>query len=220
MLRPLVVAFLLAGGPLAPPRGAGAVAWQDPVGIAAGRGEKGPWRQNESRYDHVDDGTVAFGPGGGLVLAWASRAGKDVWLRPLSAGGRLSDPVNVARSPATCSWLPRLAHDGASSHLHALWQERIFSGGSHGGDILFARSGRPQSLGIAVSGDGGRGFSAPAVVPGGAAPAGGSDGSQQGWLGRKLAVDGTGRIALVNSSLVPGQGSRVWLMHGEVPPVR
>lgn len=33
--------------------------------------------------------------------------------------------------------------------------------------------------------------------------------------GRKLAVDGSGRIALVESSLVPGRGSRVWLLRGE-----
>jgi hypothetical protein len=435
MLRPLVVAFLLAAAPPAAPSGAIAVAWQDPVGIAAGRGEKGPWRQNASRYDYVDDGSVAFGPGGGLILAWANQQGKDVWLRTLSAGGRLSDPVNVSRSPATFSWLPRIAVDRASSRLYLLWQEIIFSGGSHGGDILFARSGdggktfstplnlshspggdgkgrlsrdvwsngsldiavggdgaviaawteyhgalwlarsrdggasfsgprriagddahparapalaagtgstvylawtvgedpaaririarssdggagfgppqlvgggegradapglaldgagrlhlvyalhpapagraevrytrapggagfgpartlsasasapvaaggaaypslasdgkdglavawenlgpagRPQSLGIAVSRDGGRSFSAAAIVPGSAAPPGGSKGSQQGLLGRKLAVDGTGRITLVDSSLVPGQGSRVWLVRGRLRSV-
>jgi hypothetical protein len=422
MLRPLFVALLLAG-----------LAWQDPVGIATGGGEKGPWRQNASRYDYVDDGTAAFLPGGALVLAWADQQGRDVWLRTLSAGGRLSDPVKVSRNPSTFSWLPRIAVGRAPGHLYLLWQEIIFSGGSHGGDILFARSvdggktfspplnlsrsqggdgkgrldrdtwsngsldiavggdgsliaawteyhgalwlarsrdgglsfsaprriagddaqparapalaagpgstvylawtvgedpaaririarsddggasfgppqlaggsagradapglaldgagrlhlvyalhraapawraevryasapgggkfgpartlsapvtaggaaypslagdgkdglavawqnlgpaGRPQSLAIAISRDGGRSFSAPALVPGSGAPPGGSKGSQQGLPGRKLAMDGAGRIALVDSSLVPGQGSRVWVLRGQALRVR
>lgn len=427
MLRLSVVAILLGG---AAATGAALVAWQDPLTIASGRGGKGPWRQNDSRYDYVDDGTVAFAPDGGLVLAWADQKGKDVWLRTLSAGGRLSSPVNVSRSPATFSWLPRIAVGGDGSHFYLLWQEIIFSGGSHGGDILFARSsdggrsfsaplnlsrspggdgkgrlsrdiwsngsldiavggdgavlaawteyhgalwfarsgdggasfsaprrvagddahparapalaagrgsavylawtvgedpaarirvarsndggasfaapllvggqdgradapslavdgegrvhlafafhragsaevrytaaagggfeaprtlagpasahgpdrgaaypslanddreglavmwenlgpdGRSHSLGVAVSHDGGRRFSAPAVVPGSAAAPGGSNGSQQGLLGRKLAVDGDGRIAVVNSSLLPGRRRRVWLMRPETP---
>jgi hypothetical protein len=398
--------------------------WQDPVELAAGRGEKGPWRQNNSRYDYVDDGTVAFVPGGGIVLAWADQKGKDVWLRSLSRG-RLTDPVNVSRSPGTFSWLPRIAVGRDGSHLYLLWQEIIFSGGSHGGEILFAASsdggrsfspplnlsrsrggdgkgrlsrdiwsngsldiavggdgaviaawteyhgvlwvtrsrdggarfeaprrvagddahparapalaagrgstvylawtvgedpaarirvarsgdggasfGVPQlvggqdgradapslavdgtgrahlafafhraglaevrytatvagggfaaprtlaastsdggaaypslanddregllviwenlgpkeqsrSLGVAISHNGGRSFSAPAVVPGSAAPPGGSNGSQQGLLGRKLAVDGAGRIAVVNSSLLPGHRSRVVLIRAD-----
>jgi hypothetical protein len=403
------------------PLAAGALAWQEPVEIATGRGDKGPWRQNNSRYDYVDDGTVAFVPGGGIVLAWADQKGKDVWLRSLSRG-RLTDPVNVSRSPDTFSWLPRIAVGRDGSHLYLLWQEIIFSGGSHGGEILFATSsdggrsfspplnlsrsrggdgkgrlsrdvwsngsldiavggdgaviaawteyhgalwlsrsrdggasfeaprrvagddahparapalaagrgatvwlawtvgedpaaririarsrdggasfgppqlvgdpqgradapglvldgagrlhlayalhpeqggapavrytrasaggrfapartlsagaaaypslagdgkdglalawnnigpaGRPRSLGIALSHDGGRSFIAPAEVPGSAAPPGGSNGSQQGLLGRKLALDPSGRIALAGSTLLPGQGSRVWLMRG------
>ncbi|MFC5478640.1 sialidase family protein [Massilia suwonensis] len=412
MLRILVAALALGTAP----------GWHDTVEIAAGRGEKGPWRQNASHYDYVDDATVAFAPGGQLV-AWAGQGGKDVWLRAVSDAGKPGPPVNVSRSPATFSWLPRIAVDPRqASHLYLLWQEIIFSGGSHGGDILFARSrdggrtfseplnlsrsrggdgkgrlsrdvwsngsldlvaandgslvaawteydgalwvarsvdggagfaaprriagdarlparapalaagpgatvhlawtvgedpaarirvarsldggasfgtpqlaggegradapalavdgagrlhlayalhppgrraevryarldaggfgpartvsasgaaypmlagdgkaglvlawenlgpaGRPLSLGMAVSRDAGRSFSAPATVPGSAAPAGGSNGSQQGLLGRKLAVDGAGRIALVNSSLVPGEGSRVWLMRGARP---
>lgn len=409
------------------PLGAGALAWQDAIELAAGRGERGPWRQNDSHYDYVDDGTAAFLPGGGLALAWADQKGKDVWLRTLPADGRLGAPVNVSRSPATFSWLPPIAVDRGGGHLYLLWQEIIFSGGSHGGDILFARSrdgcrtfspplnlsrsrggdgkgrlgrdvwsngsldiavggdgaviaawteyqgslwltrsrdggasfeaprriagddthparapalaagagaavylawtvgedpaarirvarsgdggasfaapllagasdgradapslavdgagrvhlafglhragrfevrytaaaagggfaaprtlsapdggaaypslasdgregvfviwenldpvGRSRSLGLAISHNGGRHFSAPAVVPGSAAPAGGSNGSQQGLLGRKLAVDGAGRIAVVNSSLLPGRRSQVSLIRAK-PPVR
>jgi hypothetical protein len=44
-------------------------------------------------------------------------------------------------------------------------------------------------------------------------------GSQQGLLGKKLAA-GDGMVALINTSLVPGQGSRVWLMRGRLPARR
>jgi hypothetical protein len=38
--------------------------------------------------------------------------------------------------------------------VYVLWQEIVFSGGSHGGEIFFARSR-----------DGGQTWSAPAIVP-------------------------------------------------------
>ena len=423
---------------------AGAVpAWQDTVLIASGPGEKGPWRQNASRYDYVDDGTVAFAPGRGLYLSWVDQKSRDVWLRRLANDGRLGAPLNVARSPATFSWAPRIAVDPRRPRqVYLLWQEIIFSGGSHGGDILFARSGdggasfgaplnlsrsrggdgkgrldrrtwsngsldlavgadgsvlaawtdyegalwtarstnggltftqarriggdarrparapalaagpgrtvylawtvgedpaagdpaagdpaagirvarsvdggagfdapqlvaqgqgardaprlaldgagrlhlawaeragpgapsairyavappggrfgaartlspqrpdggaaypalagdggallcvvwenlgadgRAVSLGMTVSRDGGRSFSEAAMVPGSAAPPGGNNGSQQGLLGKKLAVDRDGRIAVVNSSLVAGEGSWVWLMRGQLAAIR
>ena len=405
----LVLVLVLAMQPAA------AQTWVAPVEIATGRGEKGLWRQNGSRYDYVDDASVAFDHDGALALAWVDQKSKDVWLRRLAPGGRFGAPVNVSRSPATFSWLPRIAADPTRrGRLCLLWQEIIFSGGSHGGDILFAcssdsgtafsrplnlsnsaggdgkgrrdrrtwsngsldlaigadggifaawteyhgalwlsrsidggasfsqprriagdderparapslalgpggsvhlawtvgedphaairvarsldagasfgtpllvgggagaadaprlaagadgrlhlvyaqggavrhtraapgagfgpvrtlssqgaaypmlagdgrgtlvaawesmdASGRPQALGFAVSRNNGEHFSAPRTVPGSAAPPGGSNGSQQGLLGSKLAVSRDGRIALVNSSLVPGQRSRVWLM--------
>lgn len=49
-------------------------------------------------------------------------------------------------------------------------------------------------------------------VPGSADPDGGLNGSYQGLLMQKLAVDDAGNIAIVNSALVDGRGSRVWLM--------
>ena len=412
-------------------------AWQDSIVIASGGGEKGSWRQNASRYDYVDDGTVVFAPGrgqgggqgGGQFVAWVDQKSRDVWFRRLANDGSLGAPLNVARSPATFSWAPRIAVDPRRPRqVYLLWQEIIFSGGSHGGDILFARSidggasfgsplnlsrsrggdgkgrlnrttwsngsldlavgadgivlaawteydgalwtarstnggltfgqarrigddarrparapslaagqgrtvylawtvgedraaairvarsidggagfdapqlvadgqgtrdaprlavdgagnlhlvwaqrarpgapstiryavappgggfgpartlstsvtdggaaypalagdggavvcvmwenlganGRAVSLGMTVSRDGGRSFDAARTVPGSAAPHGGGNGSQQGLLGKKLAVDRDGRIAVVNSSLVPGEGSRVWLMRGEL----
>ncbi|MBD8528433.1 MULTISPECIES: sialidase family protein [unclassified Massilia] len=147
--------------------GAAAVpGWEAPLEIAAGRGDKGPWRQNASRYDYVDDATVAAAgaaaPGGGHLMAWADQKGKDVWLRHIGAGGRPGPAVNVSRSPATFSWLPRIAVDPArAGRVYLLWQEIIFSGGSHGGDILFAAShdggqtfAAPRNLSRSIGGDG------------------------------------------------------------------
>jgi len=143
---------------LAAPAAAGDIAWQPAVEIAAGRGVRGPWQQNESRYDYVDDASVAMGADGVPALAWVDQGRKDVFFLRV---GR-SEPVNVSRSPETFSWLPRIAL--APKHperIFVLWQEIVFSGGSHGGEILFARSedggasfSQPLNLSNSVAGDG------------------------------------------------------------------
>jgi hypothetical protein len=128
--------------------------WLGSTEIAAGRGERGPWRMNESRYDYVDDPSVAIDERGGAIVAWVDQARKDVYF------WKNGKSVNVSRSPDTFSWLPRVATD-AKGTIFVLWQEIIFSGGSHGGDILFARSGdggktfsQPINLSSSVAGDG------------------------------------------------------------------
>jgi hypothetical protein len=124
--------------------------WHGSTDVAAGRAELGPWQMNESRWDYVDDATAAIDERGGIAVAWADQGQKDVLFRKYSAQGKpLGAAVNVSRSPKIFSWLPRLALD-ASGRIFVLWQEIIFSGGSHGGEILFARSE-----------DGGKTFSPP-----------------------------------------------------------
>jgi hypothetical protein len=73
--------------------------------------------------------------------------------------------------------------------------------------------GYAHGLAITYSLDLGHTFSTPAAVPG-SDPAE-VNGGLQGMLMRKLAVNGGGAIALVNSSLKPGEKSRVWLMRGQ-----
>jgi hypothetical protein len=136
------------------------VAWQAPVEIANGGGTKGPWQQNESQFDYVDDGTVALAADGSAVVVWVDHRDKDVHLQRFAAGGTRRGPaVNVSRTPAVFSWLPRIVVAGAD--VFVVWQEIIFSGGSHGGDILFARSrdgGQtfepPLNLSQSIGGDG------------------------------------------------------------------
>ena len=127
-----------------------ALVWHGSTEIAAGPGVRGPWQQNESRYDFVDDPTVALDARGDLLIAWVDQGHKDVFFQRMDASGkRTTHAVNVSRSPKVLSWLPRVATDG-KGNVFILWQEIIFSGGSHGGDMLFSRSS-----------DGGRTFSAP-----------------------------------------------------------
>ena len=65
---------------------------------------------------------------------------------------------------------------------------------------------------------GSAGFTRPTAIPHSRDAAGAHDGSQQGILGRKLATGPDGMIAVVNSGLAPGRGSRVWVMRGRVIP--
>ena len=168
MARFLATAALAALFATAVPAAAApAIQWQGSVPIAEGPGERGPWRQNDSRYDYVDDPSIVLADDGHALVAWVDQGAKDVFLQRLSPEGRkLGGPLNLSDSPQTFSWLPRLAlapHDGRQ--VFVLWQEIIFSGGTHGGEILFARSS-----------DGGRTFSAPRN------------------LSRSVGGDGKGRI--------------------------
>ncbi|NNG25129.1 sialidase family protein [Telluria aromaticivorans] len=157
----LLVAAVLACIPAQSARVADGMTWLPVVEIASGGGAKGPWRQNDSHYDYVDDGTAAFLPDGRLAVAWVDQRRKDVFLKVLDADGRPRGAVvNVSRNPATFSWLPRIVAGGPDT-LYVLWQEIIFSGGSHGGDVLFAHStdggrtfSQPRNLSTSRGGDG------------------------------------------------------------------
>ncbi|TXK64536.1 sialidase family protein [Alkalisalibacterium limincola] len=136
-LAALVVA--LVSGLLAGDR----VAWQEPQVIASGGGHQGPWRMNESDFDYVDAPTAAIDASGTIAVVWVDQARKNLLFQRYSADGeaQMAEPVDVSRTPGVFSWLPRIAlSDSRPDSVHVLWQEIIFSGGSHGGDILFARS--------------------------------------------------------------------------------
>lgn len=152
--RNLAGAALVAVGAAALDAAPPPLAWQGTNEVAAGRAEQGPWRQNQSRYDYVDDATVAIDGAGGIAVAWVDQKRKAVLLQRYSAAGtpQLAQPTDVSRQPDTFSWLPRLAFaPDAPQQLYAAWQEIVFTpGGSHGGEIFFARSD-----------DGGNSFSPP-----------------------------------------------------------
>lgn len=123
------------------------VAWAPPIEVASGPAVIGPWRMNESDWRYVDDPSVAFDGAGRVGVVWVDhrrmdaffqryRVGPDDAARPL-----LDEPVDVSRMPDIFTWLPRLAFSPDDPEtVHVLWQEVVFSGGTHGGEAYFARS--------------------------------------------------------------------------------
>ena len=130
------------------------------------------------------------------------------YTRSADGGRSFEAPADISRLlPAgfASAAYPALALD-ARGRIVVLWE-------------LFEGAGRPpRGLGLAVSQDGGRSFSSPGVVPGSLDAAGGFNGSSQGLLMKKLALNAQGTLAIVNSSFKPGSHSRVWLMRGRLEP--
>ena len=134
----------VAGGVSTGSADTSAISWQDPIEVASGEGHKGPWRQNNSDFRYVDDPSPAIGPDGEIGVVWVDQARHSVLFQVYEPDGvpRFETPIDVSRSPGIFSWLPRVAFaDDGSDDVYVLWQEIVFSGGSHGGEIFFARSG-------------------------------------------------------------------------------
>jgi len=135
----------------AAPSSSRSLEWAEPVLVASGEAHAGRWRMNRSDFRYVDDPTVALFPDGDAGVAWVDQAAQTVRFQRFGPDGadRPSEPVDVPDRDSVFSWLPRLAIT-EQGRVHALWQEIVFSGGSHGGEIFFASST-----------DGGRSFAGP-----------------------------------------------------------
>ena len=119
------------------------VTWDEAVEVDSGGGHRGPWRMNESEFHFVDDPTVAINDEGEIGVAWADHVAQDIFFQRYSPEGepRFDEPVNVSSNPGVFSWLPRMVlTSGEEPSVYILWQEIVFSGGSHGGEIFFAHS--------------------------------------------------------------------------------
>jgi len=123
--------------------------------------------------------------------------GKDTFEIPREISGLLADQVSSVNFPA-------LSLDGADN-LYVIWE-------------LFPHEEgyRSQGLGFTYSNDGGHTFVSPSVVPGSKDPTLGFNGSRQGLLMRKLAVNNEGAVAVVNSTFKKNEMSHVWLFRGQV----
>jgi hypothetical protein len=161
--------------------------WQERIRIASGDAYQGPWRMNQSEFLYVDDPAVGINDSGVVGVVWVDQARKDVYLQIYEPGGerRFAEPVNVSGSPNVFSWLPRMVMSpGDANKVYILWQEIVFSGGSHGGEIFFARST-----------DGGRTFSRPLNLSNTIAGAGKGRLTQRYWHNGSLDLatghDGT-----------------------------
>lgn len=137
------------------------VSWEPALEVAKGGGLKGPWQQHQSKFDYVDDPVVALLPDRAVAVAWVDQRARDVRFQIYERDGkpRFRTPVDVSKTPQIFSWLPRIVVDGRDVGI--LWQEIVFSGGSHGGEMLFARSTdggatfeRAVNLSHSVPGDG------------------------------------------------------------------
>ncbi len=127
--------------------------WIDKTEIASGDGYQGPWMMNDSDFRYVDAPSADINDNNYIGVTWVDQAEKNVLFQMFEPGGeaRFDEPVNVSRSPDIFSWLPRVVISGGDAdEVYILWQEIEFTGGSHGGEIYFARSD-----------DGGRTFSDP-----------------------------------------------------------
>jgi hypothetical protein len=119
------------------------VTWDQKIEVASGGGYRGPWRMNESEFDYVDDPTVAINEQSFVGVAWVDQSRQDIFFQIYGPDGkkRFEEPVNVSGSPRIFSWLPRMVIASSdASDVYVLWQEIVFSGGTHGGEIFFARS--------------------------------------------------------------------------------
>jgi len=140
------------------------VTWDEKIEVASGGGYRGPWFMNESEFDYVDDPTVAINELGFVGVAWADQSRQDIFFQIYEPDGRkrFGEPVNVSASPRIFSWLPKIViGPGDAREAYVLWQEIVFSGGTHGGEIFFARStdggktiSDPINLSNTIAGDG------------------------------------------------------------------
>lgn len=153
------------------------VGWQPTIEVDTGHATRGPWRMNESEWDFIDDPAVAINDHHEIGVAWVDHVKQDLLFQRYDAGGEpvFDDPVNVSRSSSIFSWLPRIVmtspeDDDAKPRVDLLWQEIVFSGGSHGGEIFFARSL-----------DGGETFSAPINLSNSTAGAGKGRHTARSW---------------------------------------
>lgn len=149
----VLVAFCLLTTYSSMAAGTSGVIWEERIHVASGGAYKGPWRMNRSEFHYVDDPTAAITAEGAVWVAWVDQSRKDIFFQVYEPDGRrrFQEPVNVSRSPDIFSWLPKMAlTSGTPNRVSLLWQEIVFSGGTHGGEILFTRST-----------DGGKTFSKP-----------------------------------------------------------
>jgi hypothetical protein len=159
----------------------------------------------EPSKTYSDAPKIAVDRSGALHLVWAESSGGPfaryrVRYARSGDGGRSFTPSR-AISEVNASF-PSLALDG-NGGVYVSWE------------LYRDHRERPRGLGFALSRDGGASFTAPAVVPQSADRGGYWNGSFQGLLMKKLAVNSGGAIAIVNSSLKDGEGSRVWLIRGQ-----
>lgn len=80
--------------------GGPAIKWDENIEVASGDAFRGPWRMNESKFDFVDDPTVAINEQGHVGVAWADHPKLDVYFQLYAPDGeaQLEEPVSPGDS--------------------------------------------------------------------------------------------------------------------------
>lgn len=140
------------------------IKWNKEREVASGPAHVGRWKMNQSDWRYVDDPSVDITREGSIGVAWVNQSRKDVYFRLYDETKESEghSPVNVSGTPDTFSWLPEvIVTDDTPRFVYMLWQEIIFSGGTHGGETFFVRSTdggksfeEPINLSNSVAGDG------------------------------------------------------------------
>jgi hypothetical protein len=163
------------------------VTWNDKIEVASGDADMGPWRMNDSEFHLVDDPSVSLNDEGTTAIAWADLEKQEIMLQIFEPDGavRFGEPVTVPSEPGIFSWLPRILLSDDGERIFLLWQEIVFSGGSHGGEIYFT-----------YSGDGGQTFNGPINLSNTEAGAGKGRFTSQRWFNGSydLGKNGDGHI--------------------------
>ncbi|TVR47575.1 MAG: exo-alpha-sialidase [Puniceicoccaceae bacterium] len=190
LARRCLPALLLLFPFLIPTAAAVDFAWNDPIEVAKGEAHQGPWRMNDSDFRYVDDPSVFIEASGSLGVVWVDQEQQGVRFQRFDADGthRFESPVDVSQTPGIFSWMPRLAfaeEEDGPGRVFVLWQEIVFSGGSHGGEIFFA-----------ASSDGGRSFQTPVNLSNTTAGAGKGRLTRRSWHNGSLdlALDPAGTL--------------------------
>ena len=162
----------------------------------------------EQSRGYADGPKLAFDSRGTLHLAYSETNGG-----PFDAAEvrytRSRDGKTFERSRVIS--LPHASGVGAAFPSLAIDRDRVFVTWEY-----YPRAGeQPHGIGIAYSYDDGASFTRPALIEG--TRDRGPNGGAEGRLTRKLAVRDDA-IAVVNSSRVAGESSRVWLVRGRLPP--
>ncbi|MFB6357090.1 MAG: hypothetical protein ABEJ65_11325, partial [bacterium] len=117
-----------------------------------------------------------------------------------------SEPIQLSRRKSgtvLSSHFPSLELDG---HGNPIVQWELFRD----------KSRHPKGLRITYSPNQGDTFLAPIMVPKSNQPEGSFNGSQQGLLREKVAVNEQGEIAVVNSTFLENVSSDIWLWRGSI----